>query len=102
MKILDSMIYELLKEKLHYKVESIECYFSDSHNRRMIDIEFNSPISYDEFVKWTKEVINEYDIAFHDDTGVLIDLTENLIKNLFKLAEQKTTFEYENLRPRRR
>jgi len=100
--MLNTIIFEVLDEVLDGNVFSTDCHFSKSQGRHKLDLMTRRAISYKEFIKETKSLVLEYDIASYDEDSdffqISIDLTEESINKFIERAKQLCLYEFEQMK----
>jgi hypothetical protein len=76
------LIYGLLEYYLKNSNFEVDVYFSKVKYRKVACIEFHEEFNYKLFLNNVKEIIQEQDISFQDSTGIIIDLTDELLNKI--------------------
>jgi len=100
--MLNDIIFKVLYEILDGNIESVDCYFSGS---RRVGLMTKTKISYKDFIRKTKYIVLEDDIANYDsdeeDLTFSIDLTEEFVNKIVAHVKCSCLNEFENMSKRR-
>jgi len=96
--MLNDLIFKVLYEILDGNVESVDCYFGGS---RRVGLITRSKISYKDFIRKTKHIVLEDDIASYDDEEddliISLDLTEEFVNKIIAHVKCSCINEFENM-----
>jgi hypothetical protein len=96
--MLNAILFEGLNDILDGNVFSVNCELSSVSNRKTLYIITRQKLSEEEFIKKTKNVIFEENISCIDDFSISIDLTEDILNNIFSCIKISCFHEYAKMK----
>lgn len=99
--MLNKITFEVFNKILDGDVYKTDCFFSKSAGRRL-NLITNSAISYENFIKKTKYLVSESDVASYDEDNdyfeIDIDLTSEFMNKIIANARYICLSEFDEMK----
>jgi hypothetical protein len=96
--MLNTIVFDVLNEKLNGNVFSVECEYSKIFSKPILYVTVGQVIEEKDFINKTKGLISEADISFSDNFHFNIDLTKELVKRIIDYAGFISMEEFLNMK----